>query len=96
MSLTSAINIARSALFTSQIGLNVTAQNMANVATPGYARQVAMLQAIRGQVTDPHMIGAGVAVASVRRQIDESLQKRLWNGISNEFSTAQQLNAMNQ
>jgi len=96
MSLTSAINIARSALFTSQIGLNVTAQNMANVATPGYARQVAMLQAIRGQVTDPHMIGAGVAVASVRRQIDESLQKRLWNGISDEFSTAQQLNAMNQ
>lgn len=96
MSLTSAINIARSALYTSQIGLNVTAQNMANVATPGYARRVAMLEAIRGQVTDPHMIGAGVGVASVRRQIDDALQKRLWNGISDEFSTAQQLNAMNQ
>ncbi len=96
MSLTSALNIARSAMFTSQIGLNVTAQNMANVATPGYARQVAMLQALRGQVTDPNMIGSGVAVADVRRQIDEALQKRLWNGISNEFASSQKLNAMNQ
>ncbi|MBL4590400.1 MAG: flagellar hook-associated protein FlgK [Phycisphaerales bacterium] len=96
MSITSAMNIARSALFTSQIGLNVTAQNMANVATPGYARQIAMLQAIRGSASDPYSIGNGVAVADVRRQIDNALQKRLWNGISDEFASGQKLNAMTQ
>ncbi len=96
MSITSAMNIARSALFTSQIGLNVTAQNMANVATPGYARQIAMLEAIRGASSDPFNIGNGVAVADVRRQIDGALQKRLWNGISDEYAAGQKLNAMNQ
>lgn len=96
MSLTSSLNIARSALNTSQIGLQVTAQNMANAATPGYTRQIAMLQALRGRINDPFQIGQGVAVNEVRRQIDDALQRRLWNGNSEEFSSAQQLNVLSQ
>tara|TARA_R110002073_G_scaffold118918_4_gene259064 strand:- start:18856 stop:20580 length:1725 start_codon:yes stop_codon:yes gene_type:complete len=96
MSLTSSLNIARSALNTSQIGLQVTAQNMANAATPGYTRQIAMLQALRGRINDPFQIGQGVAVNEVRRQIDDALQRRLWNGNSEEFSSAQQLNVLGQ
>jgi flagellar hook-associated protein 1 FlgK len=96
MSLTSSMQIARSALITSQLGIQVTAQNMANAATPGYTRQIALLQAIRGRTTDPYQIGQGVAVNEVRRQIDEALQRRLWNGNSEEYSSAQQLNVLSQ
>ncbi|CAN0598267.1 unnamed protein product, partial [Laminaria digitata] len=45
MSLNSTINIARSALTTSQLGLQVTSMNMANAANPSYTRQIARLQA---------------------------------------------------
>ena len=90
------MQIARSSLITSQIGLQVTAQNMANAATPGYTRQIALLQAIRGRTSDPYQIGQGVAVTEVRRQIDEALQRRLWNANSAEYSSAQQLNVLAQ
>ncbi len=96
MSLTAAMNIANSALTASQIGLQVTSQNLANVSTPGYTRQIALMRAIRGQVTDPFMIGSGVAVGEVRRQIDQALQSRLWNANSAEFSSAQQANVFSQ
>ncbi|MDF1808174.1 MAG: flagellar hook-associated protein FlgK [Phycisphaerales bacterium] len=96
MSLTSSMQIAQSALITSQLGLQVTSQNLANAATPGYTRQIAMLEAIRGRVSDPHQIGQGVAVTEVRRQIDEALQRRLWNSNSAEYSSAQQLNVLSQ
>jgi len=96
MSLTSSMQIAQSALITSQLGLQVTSQNLANAATPGYTRQIAMLEAIRGRVSDPYQIGQGVAVTEVRRQIDEALQRRLWNSNSAEYSSAQQLNVLSQ
>lgn len=96
MSLTSSLYIANSALTTSQVGLQVTSQNLANAATPGYTRQVALLQALRGRTTDPFMIGSGVGVNEVRRQIDSALQGRLWNANSAEYGNAQQLNVFNQ
>ena len=96
MSLTSSMQIAQSSLIASQLGLQVTSQNLANAATPGYTRQIALLQAIRGRVSDPYQIGQGVAVSEVRRQIDDALQRRLWNSNSDEFSSAQQLNVLSQ
>lgn len=96
MSLTSSINIARSALTTSQLGLQVSSMNMANAANPSYTRQIAMLQAIRGRVSDPYQIGQGVAVTEVRRQIDEALQRRLWEGNSAEFASSQQFGVLSQ
>ncbi|MBL4810494.1 MAG: flagellar hook-associated protein FlgK [Phycisphaerales bacterium] len=96
MSLLSALYIANSALTTAQIGLQVTSQNLANAATPGYTRQVALMSAIRGRSNDPFMIGSGVGISEVRRQIDTALQSRLWNANSAEFGNAQQLNVYNQ
>lgn len=96
MSLTSSIYIARSALTSSQLGLQVSSMNMANAANPNYTRQIAMLEAIRGRVSDPYQIGQGVAVTEVRRQIDEALQRRLWSGNSAEFSSAQQFGVLSQ
>ncbi|MFK7882590.1 MAG: flagellar hook-associated protein FlgK [Phycisphaerales bacterium] len=96
MSLNSTLSIANSSLIASQIGLQVASNNLANAATPGYARQIALLQAVRGSRSDPFQIGAGVGVASVRRQIDQALQERLWSGTSDQFASAQKLNAFNQ
>lgn len=96
MSLTSSINIARSALNTSQLGLQVASMNMANAANPSYTRQIAMLQAIRGRVSDPFQIGQGVAVTEVRRQIDEALQRRLWSGTAAENASAQRFGVLSQ
>ncbi|MEX0876427.1 MAG: flagellar hook-associated protein FlgK [Phycisphaerales bacterium] len=96
MSLTSSINIARSALTASQLGLQVSSMNMANAANPQYTRQIAMLQAIRGRVSDQFQIGQGVAVNEVRRQIDEALQRRLWAGNSAEHASSQQFGVMSQ
>lgn len=96
MSLTSSINIARSALNASQLGLQVSSMNMANAANPSYTRQIALLEAIRGRVSEPYQIGQGVAVTEVRRQIDEALQRRLWSGNSAEFSSAQQFGVLSQ
>lgn len=96
MSLNSTLQIANSSLIASQIGLQVASNNLANAATPGYTRQIAMLQALRGRATDPNMIGAGVAVAQVRRQIDQALQERLWSGVSDQNSAVQKLTVFNQ
>lgn len=96
MSINSALQIANSSLIASQIGLQVASNNLANAMTPGYTRQVAMLQALRGRITDPNMIGSGVAVAQVRRQIDQALQERLWTGVSDQNAAVQKLTVFNQ
>lgn len=96
MSLNSTLHIANSSLIASQIGLQVASHNLANANTAGFTRQVALLESLRGRVTDPNMIGSGVAVTQVRRQIDQALQERLWSGVSEEFSTAQQFAVYNQ
>lgn len=89
MSLNSTLQIANSSLIASQIGLQVASNNLANASTPGFTRQVALIESLRGRITDPNMIGSGVAVTQVRRQIDQALQERLWNGVSEEYSAAQ-------
>lgn len=96
MSLNSTLQIANSSLIASQIGLQIASNNLANAATPGFTRQVAMLQALRGRMNDPHMIGSGVAVAQVRRQIDQALQERLWSGVSEEYAAGQKLGVFSQ
>ncbi len=85
MSLTGAIQIGRSALTASQIGIQVASNNMANVATPGYSRQVARLDPIRGtRQSISVFVGRGVTVGSVQRQISEGLRARLDAAIGEE------------
>ncbi len=69
MSLNSIMNIATSGLKTAQSQLRVTADNIANVDTPGYIRKVADQSAA---VTNGY--GAGVDVTRVRLATDRFLQ----------------------
>ncbi len=96
MSLTSAMYIARSALTTSQIGIQVAGQNLANIATPGYTRQLASLSPIQSRQHGRFLIGQGVEVSGVRRQINEAIQRRLWGGVSDEAAKTTRFNITSQ
>ncbi len=85
MSLTGAIQIGRSALTASQIGIQVASNNMANAATPGYSRQALSLDPIRGvRQSLSAFVGRGVSVGAIQRQVSEGLRTRLEGAISEQ------------
>jgi flagellar hook-associated protein 1 len=64
------LSIGRSALLAHQRALQVTGANVANVETPGYSRQRAVLEAIPGTA------GHGVFVSGIERIVDRFLAAR--------------------
>lgn len=90
MGLTSALRIGQSALNASQLGVQVTGNNMANVATPGYARRSLLLTPLES--ADPFQrfqAGNGVAPQSLSRVIDEAVVARLRGQIARESEANQ-------
>lgn len=77
MSLTGIFDIGKSALFASQQALGVTGHNIANVKTPGYSRQEAILSERRPVDGKPGQVGTGVQVAEIRRHIDQFVERSL-------------------
>lgn len=74
----SALTIGRSALLAYQSALQVVGNNVSNAGTDGYTRQSAVLTPQTGVNLAPGMIpGAGVALTSLRRNIDESIEHRI-------------------
>lgn len=96
MSLTGTLHIGRSALVASQIGVQVTGNNIANVSTPGYSRHVARLSALAGQGDGRLYVGRGVQVSDVQRQVDMALQGRIWAGVSSEAASGQVFSTLSQ
>lgn len=96
MSLTSAFQIGRSALTAAQVGLQVAGNNMANAATPGYSRQVMFLEPVRADGSGRVMLGRGVQIQDVRRQVDEALQNRRLIGISDESAARHRAQVVSQ
>lgn len=87
MSLTGSLLIGRSALTASQLALQVTGTNIANVGTKGYHRQVVSMDPLRSSPTSSRVfIGQGVQVSDVRRALDPAVQTRLRNSVSDEQS----------
>jgi flagellar hook-associated protein 1 FlgK len=84
MPLTASLQIGRSALMASQLAIQVTGNNFANAATPGYSRQLVALAPSRDSRYGNAFIGRGVEVQGINRQVDSALQARLWAGISHE------------
>lgn len=75
--LSSLFDIARSALTTSQQALTVTGHNVANVNTPGYSRQEAVLTERSPLNGHPGMVGTGVQATSIRRYTDQFINRQL-------------------
>ncbi len=88
MSLSSSLQIGRSALTASQVAIQVTGNNFANAATPGYSRQLVGLAPARETRLGASLLGRGVEVSGIRRQVDSALLSRLHSGLSNEAAAA--------
>jgi flagellar hook-associated protein 1 FlgK len=84
MGLTSSLQIGRSALTASQVALQVTGNNFANASTPGYSRQIIGLAPYTDGRQGNLILGRGVGVTGITRQVDQALQARLWSGTSAE------------
>lgn len=68
---------AVSALAANSQALSIAGNNIANVNTPGYSRQVAVLQAKSPQTSGNVELGLGVDVTAVNRTIDSFAEVRL-------------------
>ncbi len=77
-------SIGGSALSASQLALQVTGNNLANAATPGYTRQSVDLSPARPQSAGRYQVGTGVRVKDIRRMVDEQMLARLRDAVSNE------------
>ena len=71
-----------SGLLAAQHALNVSSQNTANVNTPGYSRQEALLASRQGNSFGRLDAGSGVSVVSLRRVADSYLTAGVWRTTS--------------
>lgn len=84
MSSFGSLNIGTSAIHAAQRGLDVTGQNIANAATPGYTRQRVDLESIGGPGVPAFWsrydgTGEGVKITGISRLNDEFLEARARN-----------------
>jgi len=84
------LDIARSALAAQQYAMDVTAQNIANVNTEGYSRQIPGLQAKQTVEYQGVILGLGVETEQVTRSVDQFIENRLMQEKSN-LSSSQEM-----
>jgi len=70
------LNVGTRALMANQTVLQTTGNNIANVNTPGYSRQTAVLETVQGQFTGSGYIGKGVDVVTIQRNYSEFLVRQ--------------------
>ncbi|MCY2954171.1 MAG: flagellar hook-associated protein FlgK [Planctomycetota bacterium] len=87
MSLIGALNIGKSALAAHQAAIQVTSNNISNAGNPDYTRQVARISPNPDHQLKPGaMIGTGVTITGIDRQIDQALEERIRGSISDSES----------
>lgn len=91
MSLNASLQIGRSALTASQVAIQVTGNNFSNAATPGYNRQVISFAPTRDTRFGSALLGRGVEIRGIQRQVDSALLSRLHSGLSNESAASTDL-----
>ncbi|MDZ4855656.1 MAG: flagellar hook-associated protein FlgK [Nitrospirota bacterium] len=77
MGLDGLLDIGKSALSAAQQALTVTGHNVANVNTPGYSRQEAVLTERSPINGNPGQVGTGVQVTQIRRIVDGFINRQL-------------------
>ena len=77
MSISSVLNIARTAMTAAQTSLQVTSNNIANVNTDGYTRQEAVVEEARSIRTSNGVLCNGVSVKGIVRYYDKYLEKAI-------------------
>lgn len=97
MSINSGFSIARTGLLSSQVGLQITGNNISNANSVGFTRQRLDLSPLQDQQYGNLRVGTGVNTLGVRRLTDRALQQRTWNATSNQAAadaTYQQLSSL--
>lgn len=72
-----AMEIARKALIASQTAILVTSHNVANVNTPGYSRQEAIVTEAGAMSTFGGQLGLGAVVTGIRQRVDFLTDRQL-------------------
>ena len=67
----SLLNIGQKALNASQVAIEVTGQNIANVTTEGYSRQRVIFKDDLYIDYNPGQLGTGVKVSEIQRMFDD-------------------------
>lgn len=89
MGLSSSLVTGQSGLMASSAAIQVAGNNLANSTNPAYHRQIISLSGRGVQEIGPGMfVGRGVQIQSINRVIDEALQRRLRNALSDQAGTA--------
>ncbi len=96
MSLLGSLQVASNSLLASQIGLQVTGNNIANANTPGYIRQRPIFTPATTQLIGGLPLGLGVKVEGIVQQADRFLTDRLRGAISDLANSEAQENAYTQ
>ncbi|MBM4333004.1 MAG: flagellar hook-associated protein FlgK [Deltaproteobacteria bacterium] len=76
------LNIAKSALRVQQVAMEVASNNIANVNTPGYTRQTALLENQASFLPSATKLGMGVQIASVVQAFDQSITRTIHQNTS--------------
>lgn len=76
------LNVGQWALHAQQLGIQVTAHNIANINTQGYSRQRLLLETGRPMEWRPGQIGTGVRAQAVERVYDQFLGVQLNTAVS--------------
>lgn len=71
------LNIGMTSLFTQRAALDATGQNIANAATPGYARQRVVMQSNVPQVYPYGAVGTGVDIKKIEHLTDDFLEMQV-------------------
>ena len=94
--LNTSLSIAVQALQAEQGALSVTTNNISNVNTPGYSRQVAVLNEAPPFNENGTIFGGGVTLEQFQSVRDQLLQLRIYEETQQQSNSQTQLNALNQ
>lgn len=90
------MSVALQSLLTQQGALEVTANNIANANTPGYSREVPILEESPPILSGNTMVGTGVTLKSVQSMRDNVLDLRIDQETSQQSSLNSYVDSMNQ
>ncbi|MBZ5649469.1 MAG: flagellar hook-associated protein FlgK [Acidobacteriia bacterium] len=94
--LNTSLSIAVQALEANQGALNVTSNNIANVNTPGYSRQVAILNEAPTFQENNITFGGGVTLEQFQSVRDQLLQLRIYEETQQQGNSETQFNSLSQ
>jgi flagellar hook-associated protein 1 FlgK len=94
--LNTSLNISVQALMAEQGALNVTTNNIANVNTPGYTREVPILSEAATIQEGNVRFGGGVTMNQFQSVRDQLLQLRMYEETQQQSNSGTQLNSLTQ